>query len=426
MVKTLNARLYANNSDNNNSSNASNSNNIEAYSLNNPSHTSVKCSSLIDSFKEEPIDPIISYTKRKGSIKKGTSKKTNSITCTSSATSPNSTKRKSCNRWTKGENELLIKAIEKYGEKKWNEIAKMVGTKNSDQCNQHWWRVLNPKISKKPWTEEEDVLLVDKVREYGESAWKTIADSLKGRTDIQCRHRWTMLRKYEQEGKGRPISRTNVTCNSNIPIPPKLQETLESNVHENRRATRKRRSVSNVSGSLETIKEDVIQLTTDEDISTPYYMMIQPIVKKEKMESFERDLLVGLDETLVDESMAYDQQEILCCEGYALKPTEFRFELLISDSSTQSYVRPEEQEQFIKQEIDYEERMFDEQNQGLMCSSIKEEPLSQEGDLVSKAFQEWDSVVNEFIPTSEHSSERSSRCSSRQSYLSDSNFDMYM
>jgi Skp family chaperone for outer membrane proteins len=44
-------------------------------------------------------------------------------------------KRKTCNRWTKKENDMLAKAIQLYGEKKWNDIAKYVGSKNSDQCS---------------------------------------------------------------------------------------------------------------------------------------------------------------------------------------------------------------------------------------------------------------------------------------------------
>jgi hypothetical protein len=118
-----------------------------------------------------------------------------------------SIRRKSCNRWTKQENERLKQAIAKLGEKKWNDIAQFVGTKNSDQCNQHWHRVINPKISKQPWTEDEDDTLIDRVFMFGESSWKKVAEGLKGRTDIQCRHRYIMLKKYEKQGKGRPLVR---------------------------------------------------------------------------------------------------------------------------------------------------------------------------------------------------------------------------
>jgi transposase-like protein len=104
-------------------------------------------------------------------------------------------KKRSCTRWTEEENKRLIEAYVKYDGKNWSEIAKEVGNKTSDQCNQHWHRVLNPAISKSPWTGEEDRLLITRVQEFGESSWKKISEGLQGRTDLQCRHRWTQIKK---------------------------------------------------------------------------------------------------------------------------------------------------------------------------------------------------------------------------------------
>jgi hypothetical protein len=102
-----------------------------------------------------------------------------------------------CSRWTPKENKKLIEAYTKYKGRNWKDIAKYVGDKTSNQCNQHWHRVLNPEIIKKPWTEEEDSILIRCVQKYGESSWKQVSQELKGRTDIQCRHRWTLMRKYD-------------------------------------------------------------------------------------------------------------------------------------------------------------------------------------------------------------------------------------
>lgn len=44
-------------------------------------------------------------------------------------------KRRTCSRWTKEENERLIKAYKKHQGKNWNAIAKEVGNKTSDQCS---------------------------------------------------------------------------------------------------------------------------------------------------------------------------------------------------------------------------------------------------------------------------------------------------
>jgi hypothetical protein len=71
------------------------------------------------------------------------------------------------------------------------------GIHTPDQCNQHWHRVLNPKIVKGDWTTEEENLLTSKVVEFGESSWKKVSSFIKGRTDIQCRHHFYQMKKSQ-------------------------------------------------------------------------------------------------------------------------------------------------------------------------------------------------------------------------------------
>jgi len=40
------------------------------------------------------------------------------------------------------------------------------------------------------WTEQEDKKLTESVAINGGKNWKKIAENLKGRTDVQCLHRW--------------------------------------------------------------------------------------------------------------------------------------------------------------------------------------------------------------------------------------------
>lgn len=96
--------------------------------------------------------------------------------------------------------------------------------------DQHWHRVLNPKICKKAWTKQEDDLLIQRVEKHGESSWKRIAEGLPGRTDIQCRHRFMMLKKYKTQGKkGRPITRRRKSRKSSTA---KTFEDLEAELHK--------------------------------------------------------------------------------------------------------------------------------------------------------------------------------------------------
>lgn len=98
--------------------------------------------------------------------------------------------RRSPDKWSKEEDELLKQLIEKYGEKKWKNIAMELGTeKTGAQCAQHWKRVLSPRIKKGPWTEKEEERLHFLVDMYGQS-WKEIAKRMGERSDIQCRYQY--------------------------------------------------------------------------------------------------------------------------------------------------------------------------------------------------------------------------------------------
>ena len=44
--------------------------------------------------------------------------------------------------------------------------------------------------SKGHWTKEEDVILTEAVAICNGKNWKKVAESLPGRTDVQCLHRW--------------------------------------------------------------------------------------------------------------------------------------------------------------------------------------------------------------------------------------------
>ncbi len=128
-------------------------------------------------------------------------------------------KKRICARWTEEENKRLVDAYVKFEGKNWSQIAKAVGNKTSDQCNQHWHRVLNPNISKKQWGPEEDALLFQRVLQFGESSWKRVSEGFHGRTDLQCRHRWTQCKKTGEI----PLAISQALNTDNPPKQPDLQ-----------------------------------------------------------------------------------------------------------------------------------------------------------------------------------------------------------
>ncbi|KAI0072080.1 hypothetical protein K474DRAFT_1729844 [Panus rudis PR-1116 ss-1] len=99
------------------------------------------------------------------------------------------------NPWTKEEDALLREAVEVYGNS-WMDVAQFIPGRNSEQCRDRWQDRLAPTISKGRWGEEEDRALLAAVAKVGESKWKEISRVLgNGRTDNMCRSRYNVLMK---------------------------------------------------------------------------------------------------------------------------------------------------------------------------------------------------------------------------------------
>ncbi|GAA5978157.1 hypothetical protein JCM5350_007415 [Sporobolomyces pararoseus] len=90
--------------------------------------------------------------------------------------------------WTKEQDQQLRDAIKTYGEN-WQIIARICG-KHSNACINRWTKSLKPTITKGKWSLQEDESLKTAVALVG-THWKSVADRVRGRTDAQCRERWT-------------------------------------------------------------------------------------------------------------------------------------------------------------------------------------------------------------------------------------------
>lgn len=97
--------------------------------------------------------------------------------------------------WTEEEDARLKQAVQIYNAKKWKEISKYVGTKDPYSCYQHYFRVLNPKISRAKWTETDYYRLVYLIRTFGRTAWSAISKHMICRTDIMCRTKFLEIQR---------------------------------------------------------------------------------------------------------------------------------------------------------------------------------------------------------------------------------------
>ncbi|CAG8615309.1 17008_t:CDS:2 [Racocetra fulgida] len=113
--------------------------------------------------------------------------------------------------WDEIEDQVLKDIVTKYGND-WETVAEHIEGRTPNMCRDRW-QIINPDkvkykrfsemdqqllehvIYRNPndWTQEEDELLRQKMKEYRgppESMWENISKSIIGRTAFQCRERW--------------------------------------------------------------------------------------------------------------------------------------------------------------------------------------------------------------------------------------------
>ncbi|GMI01621.1 hypothetical protein TrST_g8736 [Triparma strigata] len=93
-------------------------------------------------------------------------------------------------KWTPEEDAILRQAVEANGAKNWKNIAENLKGRTEVQCLHRWQKVLKPTLVKGPWTEAEDAKVVELVGRLGAKKWSAIAGHLPGRIGKQCRERW--------------------------------------------------------------------------------------------------------------------------------------------------------------------------------------------------------------------------------------------
>ncbi|CAK89546.1 unnamed protein product (macronuclear) [Paramecium tetraurelia] len=106
------------------------------------------------------------------------------------------------------EDKILYEIILKYQSvdmgQKWSQIAQELNQhsiiyRSSKQCRERWLNHLNPKISKQPWNDEEDIWLLNLVKEQGRK-WAEISKIMDGkRSENNLKNRFNSLIKREKD-----------------------------------------------------------------------------------------------------------------------------------------------------------------------------------------------------------------------------------
>jgi hypothetical protein len=111
-------------------------------------------------------------------------------------------------RFTPDEDAWLIASVElqlrQYGRIDWKAVAKEVPGRNARQCRERWLNRLDTDINHNSFTPEEDALLIKMVNKYGQK-WSFFTRLFLGRTDVHLRNRYSLLMRRENKPGRRKV-----------------------------------------------------------------------------------------------------------------------------------------------------------------------------------------------------------------------------
>uniref|UniRef100_A0A8P4G0V4 Small nuclear RNA activating complex, polypeptide 4 n=1 Tax=Dicentrarchus labrax TaxID=13489 RepID=A0A8P4G0V4_DICLA len=97
------------------------------------------------------------------------------------------------NSWTPDEDVLLRELVDKMSIGNfipYTQMSYFMEGRDPAQLIYRWNQVLDPSLKKGPWTQQEDQLLLQAVSRHGEKDWWKIRSEVPGRTDSGCRDRY--------------------------------------------------------------------------------------------------------------------------------------------------------------------------------------------------------------------------------------------
>ncbi|TXG58729.1 hypothetical protein EZV62_016558 [Acer yangbiense] len=101
--------------------------------------------------------------------------------------------------WSPEEDAILSQLVSKFGARNWTLIARGIAGRSGKSCRLRWCNQLDPAVKRKPFTDEEDRIIISAHAIHG-NKWAVISRILPGRTDNAIKNHWnSTLRRRAME-----------------------------------------------------------------------------------------------------------------------------------------------------------------------------------------------------------------------------------
>jgi hypothetical protein len=98
--------------------------------------------------------------------------------------------------FTEEEDAIIRHYYEDLNIKDWKIISTYLKNRTSKNCRDRYQNYLDPKIMNKPFSLEDEELLIELVAKYGKK-WKTIASQMNNRSADSVKNKWYKNLKYK-------------------------------------------------------------------------------------------------------------------------------------------------------------------------------------------------------------------------------------
>jgi hypothetical protein len=86
------------------------------------------------------------------------------------------------NHFTSDEDRKLAELVVEHGETQWPMVVSALPPRTPRQCKERWTRYLAPNVIQGHWRRDEDLVLIEKVKQHGQQ-WKQLEAFFPGRKD---------------------------------------------------------------------------------------------------------------------------------------------------------------------------------------------------------------------------------------------------